>query len=63
MSLEQIGQYFGRRDHTTILHSCRKMKDLLQTEPAMRTTVEQVREMLRTRAGVQEEPLAVGVFL
>ena len=32
MSLPQIGDRFGGRDHTTVLHACRKVEDLLQTD-------------------------------
>ncbi len=30
-SLPEIGDNFGGRDHTTVLHACRKMKELLST--------------------------------
>ena len=30
-SLPEIGDSFGGRDHTTVLHACRKMKELLTT--------------------------------
>lgn len=30
-SLPEIGDAFGGRDHTTVLHACRKMKELLST--------------------------------
>jgi chromosomal replication initiator protein len=26
LSLEQIGAYFGGRDHSTVLHACRKVE-------------------------------------
>ena len=26
LSLEQIGEYFGGRDHSTVLHACRKVE-------------------------------------
>ena len=32
MSLPQIGDRFGGRDHTTVLHACRKVEELLQTD-------------------------------
>ena len=35
-SLEEIGRYFGGRDHTTVMHGCRKTESLLQTDPAIR---------------------------
>ena len=30
-SLPEIGEAFGGRDHTTVLHACRKIKELLTT--------------------------------
>ena len=32
LSLHDIGQYFGGRDHSTVLHSCRKTEKLLDTD-------------------------------
>jgi chromosomal replication initiator protein len=29
LSLEQIGAYFGGRDHSTVLHACRKVEQAL----------------------------------
>lgn len=31
-SLPEIGDHFGGRDHTTVIHACRKVKELIQTE-------------------------------
>lgn len=36
LSLPQIGDKFGGRDHTTVLHACRKIKDLIETDSKMR---------------------------
>jgi chromosomal replication initiator protein len=41
-SLEKIGQYFGGRDHTTVLHGCRRTEKWLKTDPAMRRVLEQL---------------------
>ena len=46
-SLQQIGHYFGGRDHTTVLHGCRKTAALLNNEPAVQQAVEQVQNKLR----------------
>ena len=42
-SLEQIGQYFGGRDHTTVMHAFRKTERLVKTDPAIRQAVAQLR--------------------
>jgi chromosomal replication initiator protein len=47
LSLEQIGGYFGGRDHTTVSHGCRRTEDLLQAEPAIREAVVQLQIRLR----------------
>jgi chromosomal replication initiator protein len=38
-SFQQIGRYFGGRDHTTVSYGCRKTEQLLESEPALRQTV------------------------
>ena len=35
MSLPDIGDAFGGRDHTTVLHACRKIAELKQEDPMM----------------------------
>ena len=43
-SLEQIGRYFGGRDHTTVMHGCRKTESLLTSDAAIRKAVLQLRQ-------------------
>ena len=31
-SLPEIGDHFGGRDHTTVIHACRKVKELVLVE-------------------------------
>lgn len=38
-SLQQIGQYFGGRDHTTVGYGCRKIEALSQSDPAMQQAI------------------------
>lgn len=45
-SLEQIGQYFGGRDHTTVLHACRKTEDLLLADAAIHRAVQHLQQLL-----------------
>ncbi|WP_293266953.1 chromosomal replication initiator protein DnaA [Neptunomonas sp.] len=35
-SLPEIGNAFGGRDHTTVLHACRKIKELRESDPDIR---------------------------
>lgn len=44
-SLPEIGDAFGGRDHTTVLHACRKVKELQETS---RDINEDVKQLLRT---------------
>jgi len=39
-SLQRIGRHFGRRDHTTVLHGCRKIELLMDRDVAIRETVD-----------------------
>ncbi len=45
-SLAQIGQRFGGRDHTTVIHACQKISDLIERDVALRSTVNQLRKEL-----------------
>jgi chromosomal replication initiator protein len=47
-SLPEIGDAFGGRDHTTVLHACRRVKELRETE---RRIGEDYLNLLRTLAG------------
>ena len=44
-SLPEIGDAFGGRDHTTVLHACRKIKELKETSPDI---MEDYTNLLRT---------------
>jgi chromosomal replication initiator protein len=42
LSLEQIGNYFGGRDHSTVLHACRKVELALKRDPGLCGTIRQL---------------------
>lgn len=44
-SLPEIGEAFGGRDHTTVLHACRKIKGMSETDSDIR---EDLKNLLRT---------------
>jgi chromosomal replication initiator protein len=45
-SLEQIGTFFGGRDHTTVLHACRRTEKLLRRDRATRLAVADLKKVL-----------------
>lgn len=46
-SLSEIGQLFGGRDHTTVLHAWQKIDRTLPTNPALRRDLATIREQIR----------------
>jgi chromosomal replication initiator protein len=46
-SMHQIGEYFGGRDHTTVLHAIRKTEALLESDTDLQRAAEDVREKYR----------------
>lgn len=47
-SLPEIGAAFGGRDHTTVLHACRKVRALRDSEPAIRDDYRSLLNLLNT---------------
>ncbi|GAA0558464.1 chromosomal replication initiator protein DnaA [Rhizomicrobium electricum] len=45
-SLPEIGRRFGGRDHTTVLHACRRVEALCQEDKEFKTEVEFLRSVL-----------------
>jgi chromosomal replication initiator protein len=50
-SLEQIGKYFGGRDHTTVLYACRRLTKLLPNEADVRLNLSQIEAVLGVPEG------------
>lgn len=48
ISFPLIGRKMGGRDHTTVIHSCDKVKEEIQTDTELAQEVEQIRAMLST---------------
>ncbi len=45
-SLDKIGDYFGGRDHSTVMHGCRKTEELIVNDPAVREAVDRLQKTL-----------------
>ena len=46
-SLPEIGEYFGGRDHTTVLHACNKIHRELGENKQTQRVIEEMKEMLK----------------
>ena len=48
MSLPQIGNDFGKRDHTTVMHACNKIDAEIKSNSNTKLIVESVKKILLT---------------
>ena len=49
-SLKTIGEHFGGRDHTTVIHSCQTVKDLMDTDGSFRDSVMELQQKVQLAA-------------
>lgn len=47
-SFSHIGKIVGKRDHATVLHACKTIKDQMETSKAFRSSVEEIEVELRS---------------
>jgi chromosomal replication initiator protein len=48
--LKTIGEHFGGRDHTTVIHSCQTVKDLMDTDNMFRESVMELQQKVQLAA-------------
>ena len=46
-SLKTIGEFFGGRDHSTVIHSCQTVEDLMETDRSFRGYVEEINKQIK----------------
>lgn len=46
MGYKEIGKYFGGKDHSTIMHGCRKIEGEMETDSTVRDAVESIQNLL-----------------
>jgi chromosomal replication initiator protein len=46
LSLPDIGDAFGGRDHTTVIHACRKIDELVKTDAKIKDDYESLQKIL-----------------
>ena len=55
-SLEKIGGYFGRRDHTTVMHACHRIEELIAADLEVQHAVESLRRASLPQSQLQLQP-------
>lgn len=46
-SLKSIGQYFGGRDHSTVIYACQTVDDLIETDKKFKSWVQDIQKKLK----------------
>jgi chromosomal replication initiator protein len=49
-TLPAIGRAFGGRDHTTVMHACKRTAERIANDPEANRVVRELTERLRTRS-------------
>ncbi len=47
LSLKAIGEHFGGRDHTTVIHSCEKIEDFIGIDKKIKAEVEDIHKRIK----------------
>lgn len=50
-SLTNIGEHFGKRDHSTVIHACRTVEDLMDTDQQFKKQVNEVQKLISMNLG------------
>lgn len=48
-SASKIGQLIGKRDHATVLHACKTVKDLIEVDKVFKTEIEEIEASIKRR--------------
>jgi chromosomal replication initiator protein len=46
-SLKSIGTHFGGRDHSTVIHACQTVNDLMDTDKKFKNDVEEIGKRIK----------------
>jgi chromosomal replication initiator protein len=47
LSFPEIGEFFGGKDHTTVLHSYNKIKEVLEKDGVLKNRVEKIIQVIQ----------------
>jgi chromosomal replication initiator protein len=48
-SASKIGQLIGKRDHATVLHACKTVKDLIEVDKSFKTEIEEIEASIKRK--------------
>ena len=48
-STSKIGYLIGKRDHATVIHACKIMKDLVEVDKDMKAEIEEIEASFKTK--------------
>lgn len=46
LSLPKIGEFFGKRDHTTVMHACEKISNEMLKDEDLRNTISDLKSKI-----------------
>jgi chromosomal replication initiator protein len=46
-SLKTIGMHFGGRDHSTVIHACQTVNDLIETDKKFKSDIEEIGKRIK----------------
>jgi chromosomal replication initiator protein len=46
-SYSTIGEVIGKRDHATVLHACKTVSNLIETDKKMRSCIKQIEDIIQ----------------
>ncbi|MGQ9705746.1 MAG: chromosomal replication initiator protein DnaA [bacterium] len=55
MSLNEIGEAFGKRDHSTVIHSINKIESLSDYDQALRFDIDELKKLIKCIAGTDNK--------
>ena len=47
LSLSEIGEAFGGRDHGTVIHACKTVENAIEQDPAMKQTIDSLQNAIK----------------
>jgi chromosomal replication initiator protein len=48
-SSSKIGQFIGKKDHATVLHACKMIRDQVEVDKSFKAEVEEIEASLRKK--------------